>query len=57
MQNENVKYPNAVWILTDGYGNQVKPLHPEKWHWFLTEGGVKNYIDEKSNVFSLKDFE
>jgi predicted metal-dependent peptidase len=57
MQNENVKYPNAVWILTDGYGNQVKPLHPEKWHWFLTDGGVKNYIDEKSNVFSLKDFE
>lgn len=57
MQNEDIKYPNSVWILTDGYGNQVKPLHPEKWHWFLTEGGVKNYIDEKSNVFSLKDFE
>ena len=54
---ESCKYPSAVWIITDGYGTMVNPLHPDRWNWFLTEGGARNYIPKKSQIFDLKDFE
>lgn len=30
-------YPDAVFVMTDGYGNMVEPEKPERWHWFLSE--------------------
>lgn len=56
MKQENIKYPSAVWIITDGWGNRVTPKHPERWNWFLTND-FKDYIPKKSNIFMLKDFE
>jgi predicted metal-dependent peptidase len=54
----NPKYPAAVFIITDGEGNSVKPAKPENWFWFLTQGGTKRYIDTaKSKVFDLAKFE
>jgi len=50
------KYPKAVFVLTDGYGDEVSPLHPERWFWFLTEG-YGHYIPEKSHKYDLRDFE
>jgi hypothetical protein len=50
------KYPDSVWILTDGWGNYVKPQHPEKWKWFMTEM-YKYYIPAESEVYKLSDFE
>jgi predicted metal-dependent peptidase len=32
------KYPDGVFIITDGYGDNVVPKIPEKWFWFLTTG-------------------
>ena len=33
---ENLKeYPEAVFVLTDGYGNEVCPEKPKKWCWLL----------------------
>ena len=56
-------YPDAVWVLTDGYGDQVKPAKPENWYWFLDvfdkhqlDQVVKMYIPKESNKFNLKDF-
>lgn len=52
------KYPAAVFLITDGEGNAVKPAKPENWYWFLTQGGSKRYIDTvKSKVFDLAKFE
>lgn len=56
ISKNKIKYPKAVFILTDGYGNTVNPKHPERWYWFLTES-YKNYIPNKSKSFNLKDYE
>jgi len=60
MAKEKSKYPQAVFVLTDGYGDSVHPQVPEKWFWFLSEGKNsynQSYIPSKSQVYSLKDFE
>lgn len=49
-------HPEAVWVLTDGYGTKVHPEKPENWYWFLTDG-FKDYVPKKSKVFNLQDFE
>jgi predicted metal-dependent peptidase len=50
------KYPAAVFIITDGYGNKVQPKFPKRWHWFLSEN-YKKYIPAESFAYDLKDFE
>lgn len=54
---KNLKYPNVVIVITDGWGNHVKPEFSERWHWFLPEHSTTNYIPKESHVFKLKDFE
>lgn len=54
---KNLKYPEAVFIITDGYGNRVMPKYPKNWYWFLTPGGSKSYIDQESKVYDLEKFE
>jgi len=51
------RYPDAVFVITDGYGCNVIPEKAEKWNWFLTEGGSRNNIPKKSRIFDLADFE
>ena len=51
------KYPEAVFIITDGYGNRVSPEFPARWHWFLTPGGSTSYIPDDSLTFDLEDYE
>lgn len=53
---EGKKYPDAVWVLTDGYGDQVNPIKPENWYWFLTQGGTNYLLPKKSNIFNLNDY-
>lgn len=50
------KYPAAVFVVTDGYGNAVKPEKPKNWHWFLSEPYTQ-YIPTLSNWYNLKDYE
>jgi len=50
------KYPE-VFIITDGWGDVVKPKFPQKWHWFLTDNGSNNYLPKESNIYNLKDYE
>lgn len=57
MQKENKKYPHAVWIISDGYGDAVIPQYPENWKWFLTDYSIDQYINPKSEKFFLKNFE
>jgi predicted metal-dependent peptidase len=55
-KKENKKYPAAVFIITDGAGNNVTPEFPNRWHWFLSEDN-KRYIPKQSFVYDLSDFE
>lgn len=57
IKERNIKYPDSVWIITDGYGDTVEPELPEKWHWFLTEGYSDSYIPKQSNKYLLADYE
>ncbi len=56
------KYPDAVFVMTDGYGNRVVPQMPERWYWFI-DGGMtektltSSYCPEECGVFKLSDFE
>jgi len=48
-------YPEAVFVITDGYGDHVQPEKPEKWYWFID--GDPYLIPAKSHKFELKNFE
>jgi hypothetical protein len=54
---KNKKYPKAVFVVTDGYGSDVYPEHPKKWHWFLTPHHSTSNIPKECNKYNLKDFE
>lgn len=52
------KYPNAVFVITDGYAcDVIKPKYPKKWHWFLTEYSSESCIDKNCNIFKLNNYE
>jgi hypothetical protein len=53
---ENKKYPEAIFVITDGYGTKVNPQKPKNWYWFTTTN-YKICIPKESLVFELKDFE
>lgn len=57
IQQEGGKYPEAVFVITDGYGDRINPERPEKWYWFITSGGTRSYIHKDCNFFNLDDFE
>lgn len=49
-------YPVAVFVLTDGYGDEIEPEDPAAWYWFVTNGYF-NYVPKKSKKYNLDDFE
>jgi len=49
-------YPEAVFVITDGYGTPVAPEKPERWYWFLSHSH-RRCIPQESNVYMLNDFE
>lgn len=57
VKKEGIDYPEAVFIITDGYGNCVKPYKPQNWYWFLTDGGTKGWVPEKSKTYWLRDYQ
>lgn len=50
-------YPDAVFVITDGFGTNVNPKFPQRWHWFLTKGGSKTCINAKCKIYNLDDYE
>lgn len=57
VSSENVKYPKAVFVITDGYGSTIRPEKPEVWHWFITSGGSTRLIDSGCKFYKLSDYE
>jgi hypothetical protein len=56
IQREGGKYPQAVFVITDGYGDYVNPQKPENWYWFLTSS-CTHYLPKTSHSYDLRDFE
>lgn len=56
IKTEGVKYPDAVFVITDGYGDYIKPEKPKNWHWFLTNH-FTDYIDKNCKIYQLSKFE
>lgn len=55
-ENYPKKHPDAIFVLTDGYGDSFTPSKPEVWHWFLTPQNYNGYINKKSIIHKLADF-
>lgn len=51
------RHPEAVFVITDGYGDNIKPSLAKNWYWFITQGGIKSHIDKNCNFYNLSDFE
>ncbi len=43
-------YPDCIVILTDGYGDTVKPSFPKRWNWVLVKP-CTTYVHKESKVF------
>lgn len=56
IKKHKLEYPEAVFVITDGFGNNVYPQVPQKWHWFLTSS-YRRCIPKECNVYNLKDYE
>lgn len=57
VDTEEIEYPSAIFVLTDGYGTPLSPRMPNRWHWMLTANGTKQYIPQESHSYELKNFE
>ena len=59
IKEESIPYPDVVFVLTDGYGNYIKPEFPTRWHWFLSRGisGHTFCLPATSFKYDLRDFE
>ncbi len=55
IRTHNLPYPKAVFIITDGYGNNVYPEKPERWYWFIQ--GSPYLVPKASHHFNLRDYE
>ena len=56
IKKHNQSYPKAIFVITDGMGNHVRPQHPENWYWFLSYN-YKYCIPNESQIFMLNEFE
>jgi hypothetical protein len=56
IQQEGIKYPEAVFVITDGMGNRVQPEIPKRWYWFLSYN-YRHCIPKECNTYDLRDYE
>lgn len=54
--NYRDKYPDGVWVMTDGHGDNVQPQFPEKWFWFLSQHSTSHFIPKNSTKYDLDSF-
>lgn len=50
-------YPDAIFVVTDGWGSDIVPAKPKNWHWILTPGASKANIPEECVFHDLEDYE
>lgn len=50
------EYPQAVFVVTDGYGTIIQPEIPQRWYFFLSAPATY-CIPKECNIYKLKDYE
>ena len=55
--DETKRYPDAVFVVTDGEGNTVVPEKPENWKWILTPDGTDKFVPDASEKYDLAKYE
>lgn len=53
--SQKCTYPKAVFVITDGYGDNVRPKFPDRWYWFLSKSSTQTCIPRESKVFDITD--
>jgi hypothetical protein len=53
---ELTRHPEAVFVITDGYGDNIRPAMPDKWYWFLSDN-YRSCIPDTCNIFPLSEYE
>lgn len=56
LKQKTGRYPDEFFVVTDGYGDNIIPEHPERWHWFLTHD-YRSCIPDTCDIHMLRDFE
>lgn len=57
LNNPEFSYPDAIFVVTDGYGSDIVPEKPEKWHWILTPDASKHCIPDTCKFYDLTKYE
>lgn len=50
------KYPDLVFVLSDGDGNDIHPEKPDRWYFLLTKNSTR-HVPSKANIILVRDFE
>jgi hypothetical protein len=56
-QGKITRYPDAIFVVTDGDGTQVRPEISENWHVLLTPGGDQGCFPASVHFYDLKEFD
>lgn len=51
------KHPDAIFVLSDGDGDNFNPERPKLWHWILTKRHSLRYIPPLSPRHKMENFE
>jgi predicted metal-dependent peptidase len=55
-KQNNGRYPDAIFVITDGAGDTINPETPNRWYWFLSTN-TTYCIHKECNIFNLSDYE
>lgn len=53
---KGIKHPDALVVVTDGYGDHINMEKPKSWYWLLSEN-VRDCIPSDCHIYDLKQFE
>lgn len=56
-EDKKLRYPDAVFVVTDGYGSDVRPEKPKNWHLIMTPGHSKGNFPEECNFYNLENYD
>ena len=56
-ENPKLRYPDAVFIVTDGYGSDVHPEKPQNWHCIMTPQHSKENFPTECNFYDLAKYD
>jgi predicted metal-dependent peptidase len=51
------RYPDAIFVVTDGWGTKLAPEVPENWHILLTPHGERKCFPSTVHFYDLNEFE